>query len=210
LVVFDIRRENELKSKKRKKSKHPTGQAFTLKTLVDNKYGLFMPCLFFLLAIGSVVVATALPYFDSPRLFFTIFVSFALVLFSLLSAAVDRAENSNSGLKNIFINKSLLIALPILLCLFTLFDFGKEFRVYHRNFTVYTDVVSSIEDKIAAGEKNIIINRGTEVMPRLLEPGRLNNFIFYWSVTAVGSDPDDMLNKWYAYCLGADTIVSAK
>ena len=102
------------------------------------------------------------------------------------------------------------IAVPVLICLFTLFDFGKEYRIYHRNFTVYTDVVNSIEDKIAAGEKNIVINRGTEIMPRILEPGRLKNFIFYWSITALGSDINAMENKWYAYCLGADTIASAK
>ncbi len=209
-LLVDIKRENALKSKKSKKSKNSTEHAFTFKTLLDNKYGLLTPCLFFITAVGSVVVATALPYFDSLRLFFTIFVSFTLVMFSLLSAAYDRVVNSNSAFKKTLTNKYLVIALPVLICLFTMFDFGKEFRVYHRNFTVYTAVVSSIEEKIASGERNIVINRGTEIVPMLLKPGRLKNFIYYWSVTDIGSDPNDMMNKWYAYCFGADTIVSVK
>lgn len=209
-LLVDIKRENALKSKKSKKSKNSTEHALTFRTLLDNKYGLLTPCLFFIAAVGSVAVATALPYFDSLRLFFTIFVSFTLVMFSLLSAAYDRVVNSNSAFKKTLTNKYLVIALPVLICLFTMFDFGKEFRVYHRNFTVYTAVVSSIEEKIASGERNIVINRGTEIVPMLLKPGRLKNFIYYWSVTDIGSDPNDMMNKWYAYCFGADTIVSVK
>ena len=164
-----------------------------------------MPCLFHLLAMSSVVITTALPYFDD-RLFFTVFVTFTLVLFCLLSEVVSRIEDSDSILKNIFSTKYLRLAVPILICLFTLFDFGEEYRTYHRNFVIYTGIVDNIEEKIAAGEKNIKINRGTEVVPKLLEPGRLKNFIFFWSITAVGSDINAMENKWYAYCLGADTL----
>ena len=207
-LYVDIKKENELLSKVKKKGKRAAQDA-AVRTLVDNRNSFFIPCMFLLPAIASVVLTTALPYFDY-RLFFTVFVSAALVLFSLLSEAFSRTEKSNSGLKKFFSTGYLRIAIPVLICLFTLFDFGKEFKVYHRNFTVYTDVVSSIEDKIAAGEKNIVINRGAEIKPRLLENGRLKNFIFQWSVTAVGSNPNDMMNKWYAYCLGADTIVSAK
>ena len=207
-LFIDIKRENELISKSKKKGKQ-SEQKITLKTLLDNSHGFFMPFLFLLPAISSIVLNTALPYFDY-RLFFTVFVSFALVLFSLLSEAASRSGNSKSYLNKIFSTKYMRVAIPVLICLFTLFDFGKEFKIYHRNFTVYTDVVSSIEDKVAAGEKNIVINRGSEIMPRLLENGRLKNFIFHWSVTAVGSDPNEMMNKWYAYCLGADTITSAK
>lgn len=203
-LIIDTRKTTKLISNKKKKGKQ-TKQGFTFKSFIDNKSGFLMPCMFLITAVGSVVVATALPYFDY-RLFFTVFVSFTLVLFSLLSEAFGRIENSESKLKNIFSNKYLQIAIPVLISFIAVFDFGKEFRIYHRDFIVYTDVVISIEEKIAAGEKDIVINKKTEIMPFLLEEGRLRNFIFYWSITGVSDNPDAMENRWYAYCLGADTL----
>jgi Na+/melibiose symporter-like transporter len=191
---------------KKKKTGKATEQKWTFRSFISNKNVFLMPCAFLLIAVGSVVVATALPYFDSPRLFFAVFVCFSLVLFSLISEAVAHTRNSKNRLNKVFSKSYMRIAVPVLICLFTVFDVGKEFNVYHRNFVVYSDVVNSIEDRVAAGEKNIVIHRGTDIVPRLLEAGRLQNFIFYWSVTSVGNDTNALENKWYAYCLGADTL----
>jgi len=206
-LVADIRKTAKLTLKNTKKSKQ-TKQRPTIKSLLDNKNGSLMPCLFLIIAVSSVAVATALPYFDSPRLFFTVFVSFALVFFSVLSELIVRIKNSKNKINKALSNKIFQIAVPVLISLVTVCDFGKEFRIYHRDYVVYTDVVNSIEKKIAAGEKNIVIHKNTEVIPRLLESGRLQNFIFYWSITGSGSDPNSMENKWYAYCFDVNTFSS--
>lgn len=203
-IIIDISKTTKATSKKKKKAKQKESK-FSINALADNQNGLLVPVMFFFTTVGSVVVATALPYFDD-RLFFTVFVCFTLVVFSLLSEAAGRIENSESNLKNIFSTKYLRIAVPILISLVAVFDFGKEFRIYHRDFIVYTDVVTSIEEKIAAGEKDIVIHKNTEIIPFLLKDGRLRNFIFYWAVTGVGDDTDAMENKWYAYCFGANTL----
>jgi len=203
-LIIDVRKTNKLNLKKKKRGKQ-IEHKFTYKSLIDNKSVFFIPGLFLITAVSSVVVATALPYVDF-RLFFTVFVSFAIVFFSLLSEAVERIKNSESKLKNAISNKYLRIAVPVLISLITVFDFGKEFRIYHRDYVVYTNVVHSIEEKIAAGEKDIVIHKNTEIRPFLLKEGRLHNFIFYWAITGVGDDTDAMENKWYAYCLGANTL----
>jgi membrane protein implicated in regulation of membrane protease activity len=207
-LIIDVRKTNKSNLKKKKRGKQ-IEHKFTYKSLFDNKSVFFIPGLFLITAVGSVVVATALPYVDF-RLFFTVFVSFALVFFSLLSVAVDRIENSESKLKNAFSNKYLRIAVPVLISLITVFDFGKEFRIYHRDYVVYTNVVHSIEEKIAAGDRNIVIHKNSEIRPFLYPDGRLHNFIFYWSITGAESDPNTMLNKWYAYYLGVDTLTGGE
>jgi Na+/melibiose symporter-like transporter len=204
-LIIDVRKTAKAISNKKKKGKQ-TEHKFTFKSISDNRSVFFMPGVFLITAVGSVVVATALPYFDSLRLFFTVFVSFTLVFFSLLSEAVSRIENSEGKLKNLLSNKYLRIAVPVLICLITAFDFGKEYRIYHRDYVVYTNVVHSIEVKIAAGEKNIVIHKNSEIRPFLYPEGRLRNFIFYWSITGAESNPNTMENKWYAYCLGAETF----
>lgn len=192
--------------KKKKNNKHPE-QKFIIKSFVENKNGLLLPSLFLITAAACVMVATALPYYDSSRLFFTVFVSFALVLFSLLSEASARIEGSGSRLNEAMSNKYLRTILPVLICFIAIFDFGMEFRVYRQHFEVYTDAVQLIDEKVASGEKNIVIHKREDIASRLLNKRRMNSFVYYWTIFAVSDDPDDMLNKWYAYCIGADTIV---
>lgn len=209
-LILDIRKTAKLVSTKKKKGQE-NERTFSFKSFIDNKNGLLIPGFFFTAATASVGVTFALPYVEY-RLFFTVFVSFALVLFSLLSEAFSHIEDSNKKRKNVFLNKYVRIAVPVLICLVTLFDFGKEYRIYHQHFEVYSNVVHSIEEKVAAGEKDIVLHKKTEITSRLLPGRRIRSFVGHWTVTGMGASADANAkeNRWYAYCFGADTIVGVE
>ncbi|HQH64420.1 MAG TPA: DUF6056 family protein, partial [Clostridiales bacterium] len=103
--------------------------------------------------------------------------------------------------------KALPTLLALALCLVALLDYGREYGIYHRYFLVYNEAVDSIVREIDAGEKDIVVPRN-EINAKITKNGRLLNFVNYWTVTGVGSDPQSMENKWIAYALGADTIRS--
>lgn len=203
-LIFDISLSSKSAIKNKKKGKQIESM-FSFKSFVDDKNGMLIPGLFFIVTIGSIVVATALPYYEY-RLFFTVFACFVLVLFSLLSEALGRLEISESKLKKIFSNKYVLIAVPAIISLITIFDFGKEYRIYHQHFEVYNSVTDSIEAEVAAGEKDIIVRNKTEIPQRLLPEGRLRSIIDNWSVTGLTEDVNGPLNRYYAYYFGADSI----
>lgn len=209
-LIMEIRKRTTVVSAKKKNKKEPD-RMFSFKSFIDNKNGLLIPGLFSIAAAASVVVAFALPYV-ADRLFFTVFVCFALVLFSLLSETLSRIESAENKLRDVLFNKYVRIAVPVLIALVTVVDFGKEYRIYHQHFEIYSDVVYSIEEKIDRGERDIVIHKKTGTMSQLLPERRINSFVYFWSVTGMGSsgDANAKENRWYAYYFGADTLVGIK
>ncbi len=203
-LIIDIRKSPKL-SKRKKKKDNQTGAMFSFKSFVEDRNGLLVSGLFFVVTGVSIVLTTALPYYEY-RLFFTVFVCTVLVFFSLLSEATSRLEKSEGKLKSCFLNKYVLITVPVLISLITVFDFGKEFRIYHQHFKVYTSVTDSIRTEVATGQKDIVIRNETEIPQILFPEGRLRSIISNWSVTGLTGDTDAPLNRYYAYYFGADTI----
>lgn len=212
LVIDTRRRENAARPSKKQKNAQ-TQQKWRLRSFADNRFGLLVPALFFACAAATTLITAALPYVDA-RLFFPVFTAWALVLFSLLAEAAERfgAGNARSGVTSkVKYRKVLLVALPALICLGMLLDFGREYSIYRRYAVVYDGAVQAIEQSISSGEKDIVIRKRTDIDAKLPQrEGRLRNFTGYWTITALGSDPQSIENRWVAYALGADTIRSVE
>lgn len=208
-LVIDSRRQEEAARRTKKRKSAQTRQKWTIASFFNDRFGLLAPAMFFACAAAAVLISAALPYVGE-RLFFPVFVAVALVLFSLLSQAADSrrgraAKPAAADAANW--RKALPTLLALALCLVALLDYGREYSIYHRYFLVYSEAVDSIVREIDAGEKDIVVPRN-EINAKITKNGRLLNFVNYWTVTGVGSDPQSMENKWIAYALGADTIRS--
>lgn len=195
----------------RERKKSRKSKDISVESLVNNKNDLLIPCMFLFTTLFSVAIHSALPYFDE-RLFFTVFVSFSLFFFSLLSEASERIRHSKWKLKGLRSNKYMRVAVPAMICLILVFDVGNEFRVYHRDFVIYQSFVASIEEKVASGEKDIILPSKPEIRKKLLENGRIHSFIYYWSIGDHWSVGDGGIfdNEWFAFCRGADKITNSE
>ena len=191
--------------RKSSKTKH------MIKAFVENDKSLLVPCLFLLTTISSVLVHSALPYFDD-RLFFTVFVSFTIFFFNILSEAIIHIRLKDSKIRELCSNRYIRTIVPAMICLIVLFDIGNEFRVYHRDYVIFTDFVTSIQEKIDKGEKDIILPPKSEIKQKLLNNGRLHSFIYYWSIGDYWPVGDGGIfdNQWFAFCLGADTVTEAE
>lgn len=201
LIYLGFRKENQEKRSKHKDRKRVKRQ-ISPKVIIENLDGFLLPVIFLITTLSSIVIATALPYVI-PRFYFTIFVSVALVLFSLSSEIPDRIRNRDGKLKKMLSNKYLRIAIPVLISLVFIFDFGCQLRIYRREFVVYKDFVQAIEERIASGERNIILPDRANIEPQFYNGGRLPSFMYGWTM---GYDDSIFTHKWFAYYLGAETL----
>lgn len=204
-LIADIRKSAKAISAKKRKKSETVKSFYSFMSFVNNKNGLLMPVIFFAIMLGSIAITTVLPYYEY-RLFFTVFSVCTLMLFSLLSEVVSRMEQSDGKLNQAVFNKKVMIAAPVLISIIALLDFGKEYRIYHQHFEVYTAVTEQIRAEVAAGNKDIVVRNTSEIPQLLLPEGRLRSIINNWSVTGLTEDVTAPMNRHYAYYFNAKTI----